>query len=90
MPDPPSPYEPGRWLTVNQVAASLGYTPKTIRRMIDEETIPAVMMGGREYRIDRYALDELIAQRSSGQADTRGDADVENEDLLKNIEPRPQ
>ena len=53
----------GRWLTTGQVARRLGLNPKTIRRAIYEEKIPAWQIAdGCEWRIPGRWVDEQLAK----------------------------
>ncbi len=51
------------WLTVEQAAAWLQVSTKTIRRYIEAGTIPAVNLGGRAIRIRRQDLEAWLGTR---------------------------
>jgi excisionase family DNA binding protein len=48
-------------LTIDEVAAYLRYSRKTIRRMIDDGRLAGVMLG-RSWRIPKQALAALLEQ----------------------------
>ncbi len=69
-PDPLSPLDPGRWVSTNDVAIALGFTPRTIRNWIEEGKIPGRKFG-REYRIDRAVFEELLNKGGIGAAESQ-------------------
>ncbi len=54
---------PPEWLTVEQVAEWLQVSTKTIRRYIEDGSLPAVNLGGRAIRIRRQDLDAWLEKR---------------------------
>ncbi len=51
------------WLTVEQVADWLQVSTKTIRRYIEDGSLPAVNLGGRAIRIRRQDLEAWLEKR---------------------------
>ena len=51
------------WLTVEQVAEWLQVSTKTIRRYIEDGSLPAVNLGGRAIRIRRQDLEVWLQNR---------------------------
>ncbi len=54
---------PPEWLTVEQVAEWLQVSTKTIRRYIEDGSLPAVNLGGRAIRIRRQDLETWLQNR---------------------------
>ncbi len=54
---------PPEWLTVEQVADWLHVSTKTIRRYIEDGSLPAVNLGGRAIRIRRQDLEAWLEKR---------------------------
>ncbi len=54
---------PPEWLTVEQVADWLQVSTKTIRRYIEDGSLPAVNLGGRAIRIRRQDLETWLQNR---------------------------
>jgi excisionase family DNA binding protein len=59
MPEQPTP----EWLTIDQAAAWLQVSTKTIRRYIEAGSLPAVNLGGRAIRIRRQDLETWLETR---------------------------
>jgi excisionase family DNA binding protein len=51
------------WMTVEQVAEWLQVSTKTIRRYIEDGSLPAVNLGGRAIRIRRQDLEVWLQNR---------------------------
>ncbi len=51
------------WLTIEQVADWLQVSTNTIRRYIEDGSLPAVNLGGRAIRIRRQDLDAWLEKR---------------------------
>ncbi len=60
----PSSRDNRRWLRVSEAAEYLGVHQKTIYRACGAGRIPAAKAPGIGIRIDKYKLDELLANRS--------------------------
>lgn len=58
--------KPSKFLTTAEVAAELRVDPATVRRWIAGGALPALAIG-RDYRIERADLDELIARSRISQ-----------------------
>lgn len=50
------------WLTVEEVAAMVRKSVKTVYKWIDEGRLQATKLGGRDWRIRRSWLDAMLAQ----------------------------
>lgn len=58
-----------RWLSVADVAAELGLSEPTVRRMAAKGRLPAYRFGDRSYSVDRSELAEFISKsRTAGDA----------------------
>ncbi len=56
--------QPGRWLTVAEVASRLQVSTETVRRWIRAGELPVLDLGGKAgYRIREDVLEEFIARR---------------------------
>ncbi|MBV9197689.1 MAG: helix-turn-helix domain-containing protein [Solirubrobacterales bacterium] len=53
---------PDEFLTVDDVAQLLKLNPQTVRNMIDRGELPAVRVGARRVRIQRFDLDAFLAE----------------------------
>jgi excisionase family DNA binding protein len=51
------------WLTIEQVAEWLQVSTRTIRRYIEDGSLPAVNLGGRAIRIRRQDLEAWLENR---------------------------
>lgn len=61
--------DPGRLLTVDEVAGRLSANEKTIRRWIKDGRLPAVNLGHRMgYRIRADDLDRFLSERQTVSA----------------------
>jgi excisionase family DNA binding protein len=71
-----------RWLTVADVAAELGLSEPTVRRMVATGRLPAYRLSKRSYSVDKTDLAQFVAKcRTSG--DAAGGAAGSNEDELR-------
>jgi excisionase family DNA binding protein len=50
------------------LAATLGFTPKTIRRLIHEGELRAHRVGRRHWRIFRQDIEDFLARRANRSA----------------------
>jgi excisionase family DNA binding protein len=57
-----APHHPGRFLTVAQVAEELAVSESMVGTLIRRGRLPALKVGGRQWRIERAKLEEFIAQ----------------------------
>ena len=71
-----------RWLSVAQVAAELGLSEPTVRRMAAKGRIPARRFGERAYSVDRRELAEFIEKSRTDSGDAGG-GPAGTEDLAK-------